>query len=144
MSLSPPRVLIAPGALAAAAGMAWLTQLRVDGGYATLVLPAEILLGVGISCVMVAAFSTATQGIDPREAGIASATVNTAQQVGGSLGTALLNAVAIAASAGFVGTRPAAIVHGFAVAAEVGVVVLVAGAISAALLITSGRPLTRA
>ncbi|TMC39118.1 MAG: MFS transporter [Chloroflexi bacterium] len=139
-----PRVLMAPGALAAAAGMAWLTQLRVDGGYATLVLPAEILLGVGISCVMVAAFSTATQGIDPREAGIASATVNTAQQVGGSLGTALLNAVAIAASAGFVGTRPAAIVHGFAVAAEVGVAVLVAGAIAAALLITSGRPLTRA
>ncbi|TMD97764.1 MAG: MFS transporter [Chloroflexi bacterium] len=139
-----PRVLMAPGALVAAAGMAWLTQLRADGSYPTLVLPAEVLLGVGTSCVMVAAFSTATQRIEPREAGIASATVNTAQQVGGSLGAALLNAIAIAASAGFTGARAAGIVHGFAVAAGAGVVILVAGAFFAALLITAPRPLTRA
>jgi len=139
-----PRVLMAPGALVAAAGMAVLTQMRVDSGYVSLVLPAEILLGVGISCVMVAAFSTATQRIDPREAGIASATVNTAQQVGGSLGTALLNAIATTAGAAFVGSRAAGIVHGFAVAAEVGVLILVVGAIAAAVLITAARPLTRA
>src|SRR5439155_9105346 len=109
----PPRALMAPGALVAAAGMALLTQLNVDSGYLTLVLPAEVLLGLGISCVMVPAFSTATQRVDPREAGIASATVNTANQVGGSLGTALLNTVAVSAAAGFAGAQAAAFVHGF-------------------------------
>ena len=135
-----PRTLMAPGALMAAAGMAVLTQMHVAAGYATVVLPAEVLLGVGISCVMVAAFSTATQGVDPREAGVASATVNTAQQVGGSLGTAILNAVATTATAGFVGGRASAVVHGFATAAEVGVAILVAGAIVAAVLVNAPRP----
>src|SRR6266581_2210994 len=51
----PPRALMAPGALVAAGGMAILTQLQVDSGYLTLILPAEILLGIGIACVMVPA-----------------------------------------------------------------------------------------
>ena len=139
----PPRVLMAPGAFVAAAGMALLTQLHVDSGYLTVVLPAEVLLGLGISCVMVPAFSTATQGVEPREAGIASATVNTAQQVGGSLGTAVLNTVATTATAGFVGSRAAGLVHGFDVATEVGVVILLAGALVAALLINAPRPEAR-
>ena len=138
-----PRVLMAPGALVAAAGMALLTQLHVDSGYLTVVLPAEVLLGLGISCVMVPAFSTATQGVEPREAGIASATVNTAQQIGGSLGTAILNTIATTASAGFVGTRTAGIVYGFATGTEVGVAILVAGALVASLLINAPRPQTR-
>ena len=139
-----PRVLMAPGALVAAAGMGLLTQLHVDSGYLTVVLPAEVLLGLGISCVMVPAFSTATQRVDPRESGIASATVNTAQQIGGSLGTALLNTIATTATAAFVGSRAAGIVHGFATATGVGVLILLAGAAITALLITAGRPLTRA
>jgi len=136
----PPRALMAPGALVAAAGMALLTQLNVDSGYLTLVLPAEVLLGLGISCVMVPAFSTATQRVDPREAGIASATVNTANQVGGSLGTAVLNTIATSATAGFAGARAAAIVHGFSVATAWGAAILVAGGVVAALLITAPRP----
>src|SRR5207244_2566916 len=80
--------------------LALLTQLQSAGAYLSLVLPAEVLLGLGISCVMVPAFSTATQRVDPREAGVASATVNAASQVGGSLGTALLNTVAVSAAAG--------------------------------------------
>jgi MFS family permease len=136
----PPRALMAPGALVAAAGMALLTQLNVDSGYLTVVLPAEVLLGLGISCVMVPAFSTATQRVDPREAGIASATVNTANQVGGSLGTAVLNTIAASATAGFAGARAAAIVHGFAVATAWGAAILVACAVVAAVLITAPRP----
>jgi len=136
----PPRALMAPGALVAAAGMALLTQLNVDSGYLTVVLPAEVLLGLGISCVMVPAFSTATQRVDPREAGIASATVNTANQVGGSLGTAVLNTIATSATAGFAGARAAAIVHGFAVATAWGAAILVACAVVAAVLITAPRP----
>jgi EmrB/QacA subfamily drug resistance transporter len=139
----PPRVLMAPGAFVAAAGMALLTQLHVDSGYLTLVFPAELLLGLGISCVMVPAFSTATHGVDPREAGVASATVNTAQQIGGSLGTAVLNTIAIAATAAFVGTRGAALVHGFSVATGWGVVILVLAAVVAGALITAPRPRQR-
>ena len=97
----PPRALMAPGALVAATGMALLTQLQPGSAYLSLVLPAEILLGLGVSCVMVPAFSTATQRVDQREAGIAAAAVNTASQVGGSLGTALLNTIAVSAAAGF-------------------------------------------
>ena len=136
----PPRALMAPGAVVAAAGMALLTQLHVDSNYLTVVLPAEMLLGLGISCVMVPAFSTATQRVDPREAGVASAIVNTASQIGGSLGTALLNTIAISATAGFVGPRAAALVHGFSVATGWGTAILLLGALGAALLITAPGP----
>ena len=135
-----PRALMAPGALVAAAGMALLTQLQPSDAYLFLVLPAEVLLGLGISCVMVPAFSTATQGVDPREAGVASATVNTAGQVGGSLGTAVLNTVAVSAAAGYAGTRAAAFVHGLSVATALGVGILVVAAMVAAVLISAGRP----
>jgi EmrB/QacA subfamily drug resistance transporter len=141
----PPRALMAPGALVAAAGMALLTQLQLDSGYMTLVLPAEILLGLGISCVMVPAFSTATQKVAPREAGVASATVNTAQQIGGSLGTALLNTAATSATASYlalhtVAPRAAGLVYGFSVATAWGVAILLLGAVAAALLINAPRP----
>jgi MFS family permease len=140
MPFVPPRALMAPGALVAAAGMALLTFLHVNSAYATQVLPAEILLGLGVACVMVPAFSTATQGVDPREAGIASAAVNTAQQIGGSLGTALLNTIAASATIGFLGSRPEALVHGYSVATMWGTAILLLGALGAALLITAPRP----
>jgi hypothetical protein len=89
---------------------------------------------------MVPAFSTATQGVDQREAGIASAAVNTAQQIGGSLGTALLNTIAATATIGFVGLRAEALVHGYSVATMWGTAILVLGALAAAVLINSGRP----
>ena len=142
----PPRALMAPGALVAAAGMALLTQLHLDSGYMALVLPAEILLGLGISCVMVPAFSTATQKVAPREAGVASATVNTAQQIGGSLGTALLNTAATSATASYLALhthapRVVGLVYGFSVATACGVAILLLGAVAAALLINAPRPM---
>jgi EmrB/QacA subfamily drug resistance transporter len=145
MPFLPPRALMAPGSLVAAAGMAFLVFLQVNSGYVTHVLPAEILLGLGISCVMVPAFSTATQRVDPREAGVASATVNTAQQVGGSLGTALLNTIAASATAGYLAThglsqRADALVHGYSVATEWGTAILILGAVAAAVLINAPRP----
>ena len=140
----PPRALMAPGALVAAAGLALLTQLHADSGFLTLVLPAEILLGVGISTAMVPAFSTATHRVDPRAAGVASAIVNAAQQIGASLGTAVLNTVAAGATAAFIGSRADALVHGFAQATALGAGIMVLGGVAAALLITAGRPLTKA
>jgi predicted MFS family arabinose efflux permease len=141
----PPRALMVPGAVVAAAGMALLTQLQVDSGYLTLVLPAEILLGLGISCVMVPAFSTATQKVDQREAGVASAMVNTANQIGGSLGTALLNTAATSATAGYLALhtlapRIAGLVYGFSVATAWGVAILLLGAVAAGVLINAPRP----
>jgi MFS family permease len=140
MPLVPPRVLMAPGAVVAAAGMALLIFLQVDSSFATRVLPAEILLGLGVACVMVPAFSTATQGVDQREAGVASATVNTAQQIGGSLGVAVLNTIAAGATAGFLGSRAEALVHGYSVAAGWGTAILLLAALAAAaLIVPSGR-----
>ena len=140
MPFVPPRALMAPGAFVAAGGMAFLTLLHTNSAYATQVLPAEILLGLGVACVMVPAFSTATQGVDRREAGIASAAVNTAQQIGGSLGTAILNTIAASATIGFLGAHTEALVHGYSVATTWGTAILVLGALVAAALINSGRP----
>jgi EmrB/QacA subfamily drug resistance transporter len=128
-----PRVLMVPGFLLAAGGMGMLTRLQADSGYVSLVLPAEVLLGLGIACVMVPSASLATSGVGPRDAGIASATLNTAQQVGASLGTAVLNTLAASVTAAFLAanpsaTRPDGLVHGYATAAICGAVLLLAGA----------------
>jgi EmrB/QacA subfamily drug resistance transporter len=143
----PPRALIVPALLVAAAAMALLTQLEPDSGYLTVVLPAEILLGFGISCVMVPAISTATYGVSPREAGVASAVVNTAQQVGGSIGTAVLNSIAAAATASFLvgrasspSTTAEGLVHGYAVASGWAAAALVLAAVLAFVLITAPAP----
>ncbi len=143
----PARWIMAPGALTAAAGMLILTQIQVDSGYLAHVLPAEILLGIGIACVMAPAFNVGTRGVDPRQAGVAAATVNAATQIGASLGTALLNTIAAGATAAYLaGLRPSAevvnqgLVRGYAVATAWAAGVLVLGAIMTAILIDAGRP----
>jgi len=143
----PARWIMAPGALTAAGGMLILTQIQVDSGFVTHVLPAEILLGIGIACVMAPAFNVGTRGVDPRQAGVAAATVNAATQIGASLGTAILNAIAASATAAYLaGFRPSpaivnqALVHGYAVATAWAAGVLVLGAVSTAVLIDAGRP----
>jgi EmrB/QacA subfamily drug resistance transporter len=119
-----PRFLIGSGLLIAAGGMALLTRLGVDTRYVTHVLPGLVLVGLGLGLVFVPAVNTATYGVDPRDAGVASATVNTAQQVGGSLGTALLNTIA--------GT-----VHGYNVGNAVGAGILAFAGILALVLINA-------
>jgi EmrB/QacA subfamily drug resistance transporter len=143
----PARWIMAPGALTAAAGMLILTQIQVNSGYLTHVLPAEILLGIGIACVMAPAFNVGTRGVDPRQAGVAAATVNAATQIGASLGIAVLNTSAASATAAYLaGVHPSpgllnqALVHGYAVAAGWAAGVLVLGAITTAVLINAGRP----
>ncbi|HEV3096898.1 MAG TPA: MFS transporter [Candidatus Dormibacteraeota bacterium] len=143
----PARVIMAPGALVAAAGMLVLTQIPVTGGYLSHVLPAEILLGIGIACVMAPAFNIGTRGVDPRQAGVAAATVNAAVQVGASLGTALLNTIAAGATAAYLSGRSSsaaaidqALVHGYSTATGWAAAILVLGAVSTFLLINAGRP----
>ena len=120
MPVLAPRFLMAPGALLAATGMLVLVHIP---------LLAEVLLGVGVSCVMVPAFSTATQGVEPRQAGVASATANASSQIGGSVGAAVLNSVVTQS--------------GFVVASGWGAVVLVLAAVTAAALIRARRPPAR-
>lgn len=146
----PPRALVTPGLLVAAAGVGLLTQLQPDGtSYFTTVLPAELLLGAGIACAMVTAFSNATLGVERALSGVASAAVNTAQQVGASVGVAVLNSVATGATLVYLAAHPAqhnpatALVHGFTAATAWASVILVAGAVVAALLINAPAPARR-
>ena len=143
----PPRVLMVPGLLLAAAGMATLTLLQPGSSYVAHVLPGELLLGLGMGALFVPAFSTATVGVGPREAGVASALANTSQQVGASLGTALLNTVATTATAAYLATHLSsgnqhaqALVHGYATAAGWAAGILLLAAVVVGALVTTGRP----
>jgi hypothetical protein len=132
MDRMPARLLVAPGLVVAAAGLASLTRLHPSSGYLTLILPAEVLVGAGIGCVFTPSIGVATSGIDPRHAGVAAATANTAMQIGSSLGTAVLNSLAVDATRSFVGPPTDALVHGFATATAGAAATLVAGAAVAA------------
>ncbi|HUB69961.1 MAG TPA: MFS transporter [Acidimicrobiales bacterium] len=96
-----PRVLMGGGLFMAAVGLAWFTQIGLHTSYAAHVLPAEIVVSGGLGFVFVPFSSTALIGVAPHDAGVASALVNATQQVGGALGTALLNTVAASATAGY-------------------------------------------
>jgi hypothetical protein len=93
------------------------------GAYASEVLPGLLLTGVGMGCVFAPAFSTATLGVKPADAGIASAMVNTSQQVGGSVGTALLSTIftgaaasSASAHAGAAALTAGSAIHGYSTA----------------------------
>ena len=73
-----------------------LAQLSVTATYAGTVLPSIMLAGVGLGLVMAPSMAAATLGVEASHAGVASATVNTSQQIGGSIGTALLSSLAAA------------------------------------------------
>jgi EmrB/QacA subfamily drug resistance transporter len=145
----PARYLMVPGLLLAAVGMGLLTQLSVDSSFVTLVLPAELLISLGLGSTMMPAMNIATTGVSPQDAGVASALVNTAQQVGGSIGTALLNTIAATATTTYVVAhahgRPsrslvaAGQVHGFTVAIWWGVGIILLAAVLVAVLINGKR-----
>jgi EmrB/QacA subfamily drug resistance transporter len=88
-----PRPLVPTGMLLGAVGMLLLTRLDPSSGYASHVLPSLILIGIGFGLTIAPSFATATHGIPARDAGIASAMVSTSQQIGGSIGTALLSSL---------------------------------------------------
>ena len=77
--------------------MLLLTQIDQDTAYWSLVLPSELLLSIGMACVFIPASNTALVAVGSHDAGVASAVLNTSQQIGGSLGTALLNTLFAAA-----------------------------------------------
>src|SRR5579884_2953258 len=97
-----PRPLVMAGMALGAAGMLYLTRLGVDSSYASAILPALIAIGVGLGLSMASAMNSATLGVEPGDAGVASATVSASQQIGGSLGTALLSTVATSALTSYI------------------------------------------
>ncbi|MFM9448756.1 MFS transporter [Streptomyces acidiscabies] len=154
MTRVAPRLLMGPGFLVAALGMFLLTQMKVDSSYAALLLPAMLLLGLGMGTAFMPAMSMATQGVEPRDAGVASAMVNTSQQVGGAIGTALLNTIAASATTSYIKDHIAGaaakpqqqlvqlegMVHGYTSAIWFAVGILVAASVIAFTLINAGRP----
>lgn len=93
-----PKPVVPLGMGLAAAGLVWMTALDLNSSYVTDILPTLVMMGLGLGLVMPTATSLATAGVDARDSGVASATVNTMQQVGGSIGTALLNTLATSAA----------------------------------------------
>ena len=93
-----PRPLVPVGALIAAGGMAFMTRLDLNSTYAANVLPGLLIIGLGLGLVFAPTQNAATSGVDHRDAGVASAMINTVQQIGGSIGTALLSSFATTAA----------------------------------------------
>src|ERR1700750_1505948 len=96
-----PRALIVTGMVLGGASMGYLTTLPVTSSYATHIVPALVAMGLGFGMIFSPAINTATAGVARQDSGVASALVNTMQQVGGSIGTAALSTVALTATASY-------------------------------------------
>jgi EmrB/QacA subfamily drug resistance transporter len=141
-----PRPLIPTGMVLAALAMLMLTRVGVHTSYASHVLPALIVVGVGIAMIFAPGMATATAAVEPRDAGVASALVNTMQQIGGSVGTALLSTFSLTATTGYVvahggpsrSVLAAGAVHGYTTAFWWSAGIFLVGAVIASVLLRSG------
>ncbi|HEY2795823.1 MAG TPA: MFS transporter [Micromonosporaceae bacterium] len=149
-----PRPLAPTGMLLAAIGLVLLTRIGVHSSYASHVLPSLMIMGIGFGLVFAPVFNSGTFGVAPQDAGVASATINTGQQLGGSIGTSLLNTIFASTVttyvAGHIGPstlvngKPsarllgAAQIHGYTTAFWWSAAILTVGAIAALLLFRNG------
>ena len=132
-----PKPLMIPGLILAAIGMLLLTRITPATAYSTHVLPSLFIISSGMALVFIPISTTSLHNVGAHDAGVASALINTSQQIGGSLGTALLNTIAATAGASYVKShmslgaklQPFAMTHGFTVAFLVGAILLISGAI---------------
>jgi MFS family permease len=97
--------LMIVGPILAALGMISLRYVDLDTSFWAHLMPAQILLGLGLGFTFVPLSSLALVGVPEHDAGAASATLNATQQVGGSLGTALLNTLATSAGAAYLASH---------------------------------------
>jgi EmrB/QacA subfamily drug resistance transporter len=146
-----PKPLVAAGMTLAAIAMVLFAQLEIDSSYAAHVLPALLIMGVGLGLIFAPAMSTATLGVEASDAGVASAMVNTCQQVGGSIGTAVLSslfshAVTSYATSHAPGPRVAdeAAMHGYTTAFWCSAAVFAVGAVVCGIVFRPGKPQTAA
>jgi EmrB/QacA subfamily drug resistance transporter len=149
-----PRPLLIPGLILAIVGMLLLVGIDETTPYATHVLPAELLMSVGLAGVFIPGASLALVNIGHHDAGVASAVLNTSQQIGGSLGTALLNTVFASAVTAFLAANvlpsdptggadllPAAYIHGYHVAFIWGACLFGVALLATLVLINAGKDL---
>ena len=148
-----PRPLMLVGLVMATGSMLWLTQISPTTSYFTHVLPPMVVMSVGLAGVFIPASSTALFGVGGHDAGIASAVLNTSQQIGGSLGLALLNTLYAGAVTEFLTDNrlglvdtpfgpqppPDALVHGYAVSFFWGSVLLAAALVVTVFFITARK-----
>ena len=142
-----PRVGVRPiiltgMALGAVAMVAFFGQLTPSSSYADHVLPGLIIIGIGMPCIFAPSFGTATLGVDRYEAGVASAMVNTSQQVGGAVGTAVLSTIFATAASSYAsshahspGLAASAVVHGYTTAFYCAAILFAIGFLVAALVL---------
>jgi MFS family permease len=144
-----PKPLLVPGLIAAGIGLLLLTRITPETSYLTHVVPSLLIMSSGMALVFIPLTSTSLHAVSSHDTGVASAMVNTSQQIGGSLGTALLSTVAVTASTSYavahkilptdmVGAGFAA-THGFTVSFRVGATLLFVGAIVLFFFINIGK-----
>jgi EmrB/QacA subfamily drug resistance transporter len=141
-----PRRILTAGMLLGALGLILFSRVGVDTGFWSHVLPPELLTSIGLGSAFVPLTNTALVGVDKADSGVASALVNTAQQVGGSLGTALLNTVAASTTAGYLASHAKTgpfeahgMVHGYTVAFTVAAAILALSAVASGILVQPHR-----
>ncbi len=143
-----PRPLMSLGMVISAAGMFYFTHLSTQGHYVSHVLPGLVITALGMGLIFAPAMNVATYRVNPNDAGVASATVNVAQQIGGSIGTALLNTVAVSTTATAIATAgraatPAlaahALVHGYTTAFWWAMAIFLLGGVVAITVLPKGR-----
>jgi EmrB/QacA subfamily drug resistance transporter len=146
LPLTGAKPLVAGGMALGIVAMILFTRLTPDSSYATHVVPGLIIIGLGMGCIFAPSFGTATLGVERHEAGIASAMVNTSQQVGGSVGVALLSTLFASAAASYASSHPparglsaAATVHGYTTAFWWSAGIFGLGLLVALLILPSGR-----
>jgi EmrB/QacA subfamily drug resistance transporter len=146
-----PKLVVPIGLLLSAVALFGLHHVGLHTGYISHVLPYTVLIGVGFGLSLAPSYSTGLLGLTAQDAGVGSATLNTSQQVGGSIGTALLNTLAAgAASAYLVGraltpqTLRAAALHSYTTAFLWASLIFVVGAVVSGLVLKKGNLATLA
>ena len=142
-----PKPLMIPGLIAAGLGLLFLSNITPETSYAGHVLPALLIMSSGMALVFIPLTTTSLHGVSNHDTGVASAMVNTSQQIGGSLGTALLNTVAATATATYATAhtslgkmvQPFAMTHGFTVAFKFSAGLLFIGALVLFFFINIGK-----
>jgi sugar phosphate permease len=141
-----PKFVVPIGLLLSAVAMFMLHRVGLHSDYASAVLPYIVVLGLGFGLSVAPSFSTGTLGLQPQDAGVGSATLNTSQQVGGSIGTSLLNTLAGGAATAFLvgklatpGNLRLAALHSYTTAFLWSSLIFVAGAVLAGLILAPGN-----
>ncbi len=128
-----PRRLLVVGGLIAAAGTAWLVGVPTHPAYLTHILGPTLVAGVGISLMLLPVTLSATTGVNPKDAGAAAGLLNTARQLGGAIGLAVLVTVAATVTTHTAHHAPylVALVHGYHVVFLVNATAMLAAALTA-------------